>query len=107
MRPPVQADVAVKETEGHPNSDLLTELTGTPAVCKARTASTIPFVVPFAPPTKPVAGTLEPNALPMKERMPSYPAKKKSLSFLIGPPTTPPNCSNCNGSLAQEAWPQF
>src|SRR6266699_2660632 len=102
MRPPVQTEEAFRGPEGHPNKARLTGLTGTltPGACSAMMASTMLF---FGPAPEPNAGTPEPNALPMKERMPSYPAKKKSLSFTIGPPTTPPNCFNCVGSLSHDA----
>src|SRR5216683_1434940 len=78
----------------HPASFMLTALGVIPAVLRAEIASTMLFE---GSPTDRVAGTAIPPTNPMKERKPSYPPKKKSLSFLIGPPTTPPNCSNWAG----------
>src|SRR5258705_5555364 len=85
-------------TLGHARA-MLTGLTGTLAFCKARIASTmLCFTSPFE---APVPGTPPVTiALPIRERKPSYPVKKKSLSFLIGPPTTPPNCFSCVGNLS-------
>src|SRR5207253_2815681 len=97
MRPPVQATGDAGDVV-QSNKLMLTGLSGTPAACSALIASTIlRFGSGVA--NAAVAGTLVPKALPMVERRPSYPAKKKSLSFLSGPPTTPPNCSNSVGSF--------
>src|SRR5580704_8882097 len=76
---------------------MLTALGVIPAAWRAEIASTILFA---GLPTDRVAGTDIPPTNPMKDRRPSYPPKKKSLSFLIGPPTTPPNCSNWAGVFA-------
>src|SRR5436853_6770782 len=94
MSPPVQAT----GPKVQPSNFRLTGLGVTPADCNALIASTIlRFGSGVA--NAAVAGTLVPKALPMVDRKPSYPAKKKSLSFLSGPPTTPPNCSNSVGSF--------
>src|SRR5579864_5028092 len=73
----------------------LVVLTGLPPAFTALIAST---KLPEGPAPVTVVGTFKEYAEPIKERRPSYPAKKKSLSFLIGPPTTAPNCFNCDGS---------
>src|SRR5579863_9153404 len=83
----------------HPASFMLTGLSGIEPACKAEIASTMLLL---GSPTEAVAGTAMPPTNPMKERKPSYPPKKKSLSFLIGPPTTAPNCSNCAGVCSQD-----
>src|ERR1700722_4357409 len=76
QKPPVHTDAVVKVPAGHPARAKLTGLTGIPRDCKAMIASTMLFL---------------------------QPAKKKSLSFLMGPPSTPPNCFSWTGVLAQAA----
>src|SRR5580693_1069914 len=95
-RLPVQTGVAPPV---HPASFILTALGVSPAFCTEVIASTMLLL---GSPTDWVAGTAIPPTNPIKERKPSYPPKKKSLSFLIGPPTTAPNCSNCAGVSAQD-----
>src|SRR4029077_12833476 len=55
----------------------------------------------------PVSGTplppVVPKAFPIASFRPSKLPKKKSLSFLIGPPMEPPYCFNCAGGLSQAA----
>src|SRR5450755_3645361 len=98
-RPPVQ----VTGARVQPTNFILTELGVTPAACSALMASTRLFsgspAVFAGVACDAVSGMVVAMALPMWERRPSYPAKKKSLSFSTGPPTTPPNCSNWVGRI--------
>src|SRR3984957_1302833 len=99
--PPVQDTVGVRV---HPDKAKLTGLGVKPAAMSVLIASTM-LSVGLETDCATLDGTPPVTiALPTKERRPSYPARKKILSFLIGPPTTPPNCFSCVGNLLQDAW---
>src|ERR1700739_733168 len=71
-----------------------------PRCCSAEIASAkLAAAFPLA---LPVSGTpFEVRAFPITSFKPSKAPKKKTLSFLIGPPTVAPYCFNWVGSLSQ------